>query len=171
VALDGAILFVVLLFALPLRFVAELLYSAVRFRDHGPPYQRGFDEVPIIGSGGEPLPMMAPEDSALLMTFYAGGFTLLFVLFAVQTANAGRRWRALELDEMERAVTRGTIRAHTASALIGGAALAVSLMPPTVARWSGFAFFLLGPVHGLMGWAQGRALEAKFESGASSQEP
>lgn len=159
VALDGAVLFVVLLFALPLRFVADLLYSEVRFG--GGLVLRGLDERPVLGAGGDPVPLLEAGDRTLLMGAYAGGFALVFALFAALTWTALRRRQELGLDELEVMVTRGTLRAHLFSAAVGVVALALALMGGGFARLAGSVFFLLGPGHGLLGWIQGRALERR----------
>lgn len=157
VALDGAVLFVVLLFALPLRFVADLLYDQVRFGR--PPLLRGFDDEPVRDAAGQTIETVGAGDGTLLMGAYAGGFGLVFALFALLTWTAWRRREELELDQLELMVTRGAIRAHLFSAAIGALALVLTLVGEGSARWSGAAFFLLGPGHGLLGWFQGRALE------------
>lgn len=156
ITLDGAILFVVLLFALPLRFVAEMLYSRARFG--GSLVRRDFDGEPIRDALGETLPMIASQDAQLVMQFYAGGFALLFALFTLQYINAYRRREALELDELERIVTGGTTKAHALSAGIGFTSLALCLLPSSAAPLSGLAFFAMGPAHGILGWRQGRKL-------------
>lgn len=156
VALDGAVLFVVLLFALPLRFVADLLYDSIRFG--GSPVVRGFDDEPVLAADGATVPLVGPGDGPLLMGAYGGGFALVFLLLAVLTWTALRRREELELDEVEVLVTRGTIRAHLFSALVGLVALGTSTVAG-LAGYAGFVFFLLGPGHGLIGWIQGRAVE------------
>ena len=158
VALDGAILFVVLLFALPLRFVAEMIYSQVRFS--GSLLRRDMSGAPLADETGASVPMIEPADLDLVMLFYASGFALLFALFALQTALALRRADELQLDTVERAVTRGTIRAHVLSAAIGLAALALALLPGIPRQFSGATFFIMGPAHGLLGWWQGRNVRA-----------
>lgn len=154
VALDGAILFVVLMFALPLRFVAELLYAQIF---HGDVLVRGVDGEVARDASGVAVPMADSSVSDTLMVLYAGGFVLVFGLLLVQTWRGSRRADVLALDRVERMVTRATMRMHTATVAIGALSLGSVLLglPGPVA---GFAFFLLGPVHGALGAIQGRAI-------------
>ena len=154
VALDGAILFVVLLFALPLRFVAELLYGQIF---HGDIDVRGFDGEVARDAAGASIRMIGESDGDALMLLYAGGFVLVFALILAQTWRASRRADVLALDRVESMVTRGTMRMHGATVAIGALSLAsIALgLPGPVA---GFAFFLLGPAHGILGATQGRAI-------------
>ncbi|MEM9381971.1 MAG: TMEM175 family protein [Planctomycetota bacterium] len=142
VTIDGAILFVVLMFALPLRFMADSLYDAVALRT---------DPAAAFGEGG----------GALLMALYGGGFALIFALLALQTWTALRRRADLELDEVEVLVTRNTIRTHLASSAVGLASLALAPTELLGGAASGLVFWLLGPLHGYLGWRHGRAVHAK----------
>lgn len=155
VALDAAILFTVLLLALPLRFVAELLYAQIR---HGSIEVRGFDGEVVRAADGAPLPMLEWANGELLMTFYAGGFALLFLLFVVQTYTAYRLADALQLDAVERRVTRNTLRMHAATLGIAVLSIALLYLPGASGRSSGLVFFLMGPVHGLLGYFHGRGV-------------
>jgi len=154
VAIDGAILFVVLMFALPLRFVAELVYGQFF---HGDVAVRGFDGVMERDATGEPIPMIGGSSGSTLMILYAGGFVLVFALLLAQTWRASRRADALALDRVERMVTRATMRMHGATVAIGTLSLA-SVALGVHGSAAGFAFFLLGPAHGILGTLQGRAI-------------
>ncbi|MEZ6015566.1 MAG: TMEM175 family protein [Planctomycetota bacterium] len=155
IAIDGAILFMVLLFAPPLRFVAELMVPLVV---GGAPVRRDLEGGVLVGADGAPLPAMVKDEGWLLMSLYAGGFALLFGLFALQTWNALRRREALQLDELEVAVTRGTIVAHTYSMCVGLVALAVAVFGQGLYWLSGPMFSLLGPGHAVLGARQYRRL-------------
>ena len=158
VALDAAILFVVLLFALPLRFVAELAFAKFAYGDAI--LQRGADGELVYGAGGETLRMIERADGRLLMVFYAGGFALLFFLFVVQTWIAYRNADLLELDDVERLVTRNSLRAHALSMTVGIVSLGLALIGGRVGMFAGLVFFAMGPAHGLLGYIQGRRVAA-----------
>ncbi len=155
VALDAATLFVVLLLALPLRFVAEMAFSRAAYGDLR---RRGFDGAALLDQEGAPLEMLATSDGYLLMTFYAGGFALLFLLFVVQTWRAYRMADDLELDRVERLVTRNTIRMHAATSGVAIASIVLLNVDGVGNPWSGMVFFVLGPLHAVLGTFQGRAV-------------
>lgn len=156
IAIDGAILFGVLLFALPLRFVSEMIWTSLRM---GEPYVLDTAGRRTMEADGTPAHSLTWQESSTLMLFYAGGFALLFALFALQTANAYRRRDELELDEVERYVTRATVAAHLFSAGVGLVAVGLAACGGSAARWSGFAFFALGPGHGILGTLRARRVE------------
>ncbi|MEM1449492.1 MAG: TMEM175 family protein [Planctomycetota bacterium] len=142
VTIDGMILFVVLMFALPLRYMADSLYDAIAL---------GVDPTGAFGDGG----------GALLMSLYSGGFALIFALLALQTWTALRRRGDLELDEVEVLVTRNTIRTHLASSAVGVASLLLAPTGLLGGTAAGMVFWVLGPLHGFLGWRHGRAVHAK----------
>lgn len=160
VALDGAILFVVLLFALPLRFVADLIFSGLV---HGDAYVRDASGTLVLGSSGDPTPMISGE-SSLLMVFYAGGFALAFGVLALQTLRAYGKREALGLDAVETLITRGTLRAHLASTAVGLCALAATAAGVRP-QFAGMIFVALGPLHGTLGALQGRRIGRLVEAG------
>jgi hypothetical protein len=152
VALDGALLFCVLLFALPLRFIAELIWTDARL---GAPYVLDTGGAIVRGVDGAPAYSLTTADNSVLMLFYAGGFALLFVILAAQTAFAYSRRDTLALDEVERYLTRATLRAHLMTAVVGVTAVALASLGPRPAQLAGLVFFALGPLHGLLGWRRG----------------
>lgn len=158
VAVDGALLFVVLLLALPLRFVAEMMYESFSYGH--PPKQR--DEVGnlVLGPDGEPLRMFEAADGGTLLSFYAAGFALVFFCFALQTWRAYRMADELELDDVERLVTRNTIRAHGLTVVIASVSFGLANFGGRMAWLSGPIFFAMGPGHGVLGWLQGRKVDA-----------
>ncbi|MEM8711790.1 MAG: TMEM175 family protein [Planctomycetota bacterium] len=157
VALDAAIVFVVLLFVLPLRFFAEAFYSKVF---DGDAYQHDARGNVLLGADGTELLAFDGGSQTALMVFYAGGFTLIFGLYAVQTLRALRRKDLLELDAVEELITQHTLQRHLASTSVGLIAIALSLVGGRFAAMSGLVFFLMGPLHGLLGWRQGKKVEA-----------
>lgn len=153
VALDGALLFCVLMFALPLRFVAELMWTTARL---GGPFRLDPAGVPLTGPAGGRVESLTAADGQVLMLLYSGGFALLFAILALQTAVAYRRRDALQLDELERYLTRAALRGHLATVGVALLVAALVALGGPQARGAGFAYALLGPVHGLHGWRVGR---------------
>ncbi len=144
-AIDGAILLVVLLFVVPLRFLANYLYWA--FADPS--------RARAMFSNERTEYWLEMRD---LMGFYAGGFSLVFLLFALQTYTALSQRKRLELDALELRVTAGTIGAHLLSAAIGLAALGTCYWSQATAPFAGLVFFAMGPLHWLYGSWNGKRL-------------
>lgn len=156
--IDGAILFVVLMFSLPLRFLADTLYT--RFST-GKNEVLGPDGEPLLDATGAALQSTTSGDAGTLMLLYSGGFTLLFALFILQTWNAARRADALELDDLERLITRHTMVSHVATCVVGLISCALAATGVGGSAAPGLVFFVMGPMHGLIGWRQGVAVHAK----------
>ncbi len=156
VALDAALVFVVLLFALPLRFFGDLLFSLAY---HGDVFQRSPDGSLVLGADGGTIEMIELGTRNGLMAAYSTGFILIFGLFTLLTYRAWRRRAELELDPLEELVTKNTIRAHGFSTLLGVVVLCVALFGGRFADLAGYLFMLMGPVHGLLGVIQGRRVK------------
>jgi uncharacterized membrane protein len=136
---DAALLFTVLFYVYPLKFMARLLSSSF--------------------FGGAARAELRPDQAPALMVFYAGGFTAIFVMLAVLNVIAYRRRDLLGLDRTECLVARQEVRMHLISAGIGIFALLLTALGPRAVPWAGLSFFLLGPVHGMHGAITGRAIE------------
>ncbi len=156
--LDGALLFCVLLFALPLRFVAEFLWTKMRL---GAPYVLDTSGAIIRGPDGAPTYSLTAADNSTLMLYYAGGFALLFGILALQTLYAYTRRDALALDDVERYLTRATVRAHALTAAVGATAAVLASLGPAAAQGAGLVFFVLAPMHGVLGWRRGVGAERR----------
>jgi uncharacterized membrane protein len=139
--LDAALLFTVLFYVYPLKFMARFLQAL------------------IVGDMATVRGALRLEQSQALMTFYAGGFTAIFVMLAVLNVIAYRRRDLLRLDAAERLVVLQEIRMHALSAGIGSLSLGLTALGPQAVAWAGFAFGLLGPVHAVHGMWTGRAIE------------
>ena len=140
--LEALLLFLVLLYVYPLRFMASFLYNSLILR-------RG--ERPALDWG----------EAQWLMVVYGAGFALVFGIFALLYARAWSLRAELELDSVERVHTKAEMHSHLLSA--GVALLSVSVAALD-AKWvgiAGFSYFLMGPLHALHGRLVGRAV-ARF---------
>lgn len=149
VILNGVLLFAVVFYVYPLKFLAEVLISG----------RLGGAEAPAIGSEGQAV-----------MLLYAGGFTAIFAVLAAMTARAWRLREAIALDAAERAATLGTLRAQLASAGLGLLSTALCLALPGQPQWAGLIFFLMGPIWGVAGWRTGVAVARAAESGETTED-
>ena len=146
--LNACLLFVILVYVYPLKFLATYLFNGLV----------GVSNM-VEGQDGVLLPAIRPVDMDDLMLIYALGFTGIFALFAVLNWMAWRKREELGLDELERYHTRIEIRAHLLSVLVGLLSVSLALIGGRMVPWAGIIFFLMGPVHGIHGWLSGARLE------------
>ena len=138
------LLFVVLFFAYPLKFVLTRLIGA--WTGYGLPQgDLGYDAY-------------TAGDARLLMVAYSGGFVAVFGLLALFYWNALRQRDALGLGALELFDARSGLRRHLLSVAIGLTSIVLALFVPMRLFWMpGFIYFLLGPVQGTNGWRNGVA--------------
>jgi uncharacterized membrane protein len=131
--LNSLLLFVVLFYVYPLKFVSTAFVDGTFFR-------RATVEV-------------KPEQVPALFTIYGAGFVAIFGIYGALHAHALRRRVALELTALEEALTRGEIAHHIALCVVGLIAIALArFLPPHVAGLSGYVYMLIGAVetwHGM----------------------
>jgi uncharacterized membrane protein len=133
VAVSSALLFVVLLYVYPLKFMFDSLFAHWLPRTSAP----------------ERMQLWEMANSAAI---YSIGFIVIFVLFALLHRRALARKEELALSELEVFDARAAIGHHLISASVGGVSLAISSIAPLrFAPIAPTAFFLMGPAH----WAYG----------------
>ncbi len=134
IALNCALLFLVLFFVYPLKFT----FAGV-LRPEG-------------------VSVLTAADGRWLLTVYSGGFMAVFVVFTLLYWNAHRQRARLAFDALETLDVRMGVRTHFLSVLVGALALVLALLVPPNRLWvAGLTFMLLGPVHGVNGYLIGRA--------------
>jgi uncharacterized membrane protein len=139
--LNGALLFVVMIYIYPLKFLFALIAGPGGLR---------------IGPGAQR--MIRFEQLPVLMVVYGLGFTAIFVLLAVMYYRGRRRRARLGLTD-----ETGRLLLHQAGhCLIYVGVAAVSMIVavvggPTRTGWSGYAYGLLGPFQGLYHYLVARA--------------
>ncbi|MBK8980494.1 MAG: DUF1211 domain-containing protein [Planctomycetes bacterium] len=140
VFLNFALLFLVLVYAYPLKFVFSLVARGLF----------GMTRVDV-----------ATDDRSFpLMEFYGIGFGLIYAVLAAMYAHAWRLRDQLQLDAYERNVTRQWLWQHLAMVVIAGCSvLAAVVLPARLTPWSGFVYFAIGPTMGLFAvvWERRRA--------------
>jgi uncharacterized membrane protein len=138
-ALNGALLLVVLAYVYPLKFLFTLLVN--QWLGIGGPGQ-------AIGRGQAPT----------LMLVYGLGFTAIFFLFALLHVHAWRRREALAMDADERRQTRHAVEHHLLLAGVGGLSIAIVAFGRGDARvaLAGWSYALIGPLLTLHGHWAGR---------------
>lgn len=137
VVLNAALLFVILFYVYPLKYVFTEMFAFLG---------------PDLHAGREAL---TPSDLANIFVVYGAGFSAVFALFAALYGHAWRRRDALRLTPAEAFDTRLAAGGQLVSAGIGLAAAAWALMAPRsfgVVSISGYMYMLMGPAHAGYGW-------------------
>ena len=138
VALNAALLFVVLFYIYPLKFMFDSMFAALM------PQRR------------------APEGMALWQlantaAVYAVGVVALFVMFALLYLRAYAKRAELGLSDLDVFDLKSLAGHHLMSAGVGTVALAIALFAPVrFAPLSPAALFLMGPAHFAWGFMRGR---------------
>jgi uncharacterized membrane protein len=142
VFLNVTLLFVVLFYVYPLKFVFTSLF------------------LELIGAF---VPNSLTDGQAsVVMRIYAVGFASVFTLFLLMYAHAYRLRSALELNPVEVLETRNAVQENSLMVLIAALALFLALRHPA---WSGWSYALIGPVltvHGTIFGKKVRLLAEKL---------
>ena len=144
--LNAALLFVVLFYVYPLKFVFTLALAPIT----------GV-RAAVSARGGGPAPMIAPAEIPQLFVIYGAGLISIYLLIASMYLPAWRRRGALELSELEQFDTRASIVASLLGAGVGIVSVSTALIVPVgAAGLAGYAYFLFGPVMGFYGTIAGK---------------
>lgn len=144
VFLNVVLLFLVLFYVYPLKFVFSMLFAQVT----------GVDTAGITWHEG-----------SVLMRIYAAGFASVFLLFVLMYVHAYKLRRELELDPVEVLETRFAIQENLVLAGIGVISFFMALKNPA---WAGWTYFLLGPslgIHGAIFGKRARLLAEQTRNG------
>lgn len=139
IILNAALLFVVLFYIYPLKFLFTLLINYLLLNR-----ALGLDlEVDIS---------IKAAQISNLMTIYSLGFLAVYLIFALLHLHAYRRRTDLELGAVETLITRSSISADGLSVLIAGISIFLAnLGGPGFTSLAGWIYCLLGPVHAIYG--------------------
>ncbi len=125
--LNGALLFVILCYVYPLKFLFTLFIDGLVF-------------------GRSTLAIEAWQ-VRWLFVIYGAGFAAIFVCYALLYLHAYRLRDEIQLDEHERAVTRAEIARNMVLAGLGGSsALTAMLVPTEMAGLAGYGYMLVGVI-------------------------
>jgi uncharacterized membrane protein len=137
IVLNTVLLFLVLFYVYPMKFIFELATHHL----HDP------------GKG----------DPAQLYLIYGLGFAGIFLVFLLLYFHAWRKREQLQLNAVELHDTRSSMIMYTAYVLIGLTASLIALFASMrYLQFAGWIYFLLGPISGFIGARRGgkrRALE------------
>jgi uncharacterized membrane protein len=149
VFLNAVLLFVVLFYVYPLRFLTNALINGVMRKEGDGPSFTG------------------DTDGWLLMLLYSLGVLLIFSTFLILHWHAWRQRRLLDLSSLEELQLQFRARSHGISAGIAVASLLILAVAPRQAMWAGIIYGLMGPLHAWNGFRAGVA-QAKLRA-ASAQ--
>ena len=140
ILLTMILLFVVLLYVYPLKFVFSLVFSQV--------------------TGGNLASGMNLHEASVLMRIYAIGFASVFVIFVLLFRHAYKLRAALELNPVEVLETRSAIESSALLAAVGVLSFCIAFKYPAIAGWT---YFALGPVLGIHGALYGKRIRLLSE--------
>lgn len=143
VFLNVVLLFLVLFYVYPLKFVFTLLFSEVM----------GVDVSGALGW----------HEGSVLMRIYAAGFASVFLLFVLMYGHAYRLRRELGLNSVEVLETSFAMRENAVLALIGVTSFLVAFESP---GWAGWLYVAIGPllwIHGSIFGKRTRMLAEKLQ--------
>jgi uncharacterized membrane protein len=125
--LNGMLLFVVLMYAYPLKFLFMLLFGSGVYVEDGVEHA-----------------MIGPGQVGTLMIIYSVGYTVIYLLFFLMHINALKHSEEIELTAKERYDTKTEVFMNLICAGIGSLAiLLAAILPGNFAGSSGFVYFLL----------------------------
>lgn len=138
IVVNGVLLFVVLLYVYPLKFMFDSLFARFVPRLHPP----------------ESMQLWELANAA---TIYSAGFIAIFVMFALLYRRALSRRDELGLSELEVFDARSNIAHHLISAGVGAVSLTIAAIGPLeLAPIAPTAYVLMGPVHFAYGSVTGK---------------
>ncbi|GJL97281.1 MAG: hypothetical protein DHS20C06_10980 [Hyphobacterium sp.] len=132
VILNAIVLFLIMIFAYPLKFLALFLVN----------FFTGYYQ-----SGPEIAAVLPLDQVSLFMIIYASGYAAVFGVFALLYAHALKRADSLELSPAERILTRLEVHQGIASIVISALAATIALiLPSQYSPMGGSVFILVSPV-------------------------
>lgn len=151
IVLNAVLLFIVLFYVYPLKFVFSNLIDPLFGLDHA-----------VIAADGTRQPAIGSGQFRPLMLFYSSGVAMICSLLIVMHLHAYRRRADLELDSLECYLTRGSISAQIVSLAIAGVSILLAAVGGAAVPWSGLIYFLMGPAHFINGYLWGRGAEKLY---------
>lgn len=156
--MTALLLFVVLFYVYPLKFVWTLMANVVL----------GFGRT--VEVGGQVVPVLRTAQVPTLLAVYGAGFAAVFLIFTLLYWHAYRKRAALELNALETYDTWSHMQANALMALVGLVSVALALAGSAVSTLiAGLSYWLIGPVQYLHGRHRARSRQ-KLEARVSSSE-
>jgi uncharacterized membrane protein len=142
VRLNAALLFIVLLYVYPLKFLFTILIDEFL----------GFS-TDVRLPNGNVVEAIEPGQVPLLMVIYGAGFISIQVLFVLLYLRAYALRGTLELDANEVLITRQEIQGFLLMMMVGLVSVAIAVFGGRdAASWAGLAYLLLFPLQAANGY-------------------
>ncbi len=153
--LNAVLLFVVIFYVYPLKFLFTWLVSV--FMGRG-----GLAQL----ADGTTRAMVEREQIPMLMIIFGIGYVAVFFVFVLLYLHAYRKRFELDLNELERFDTRAELRECVINIAVGLASIALAAIGGRrYAGLSGWIYMLLGPLLGINGFIMGarrQKMEKRF---------
>jgi uncharacterized membrane protein len=152
--MTGALLFVVLFYVYPLKFVWTLIVNALL----------GFGTT-VQTANGAVEPVVRDGQVPTMLAVYGIGFAAVFVIFALLYLHAYRKRAALELNELETYDTRIWVQENALMVVVGALSVCIALFGGSRhTLLSGMIYWLIAPIqfaHGTMMGRRRRRIEER----------
>lgn len=136
--LNAVLLFVVLYFVYPLKFLYSLLAGQI------------LGQPSTVMVDGQLVPIIQGREWMSLIMIYSMGFAAIYLVFTLLYLRAYRKREELELTDVEIVLTRGTIRENAAMVVIG--LVSVTLARLGMPTYGGLIYMLIGPAMTWLGF-------------------
>ncbi len=138
VLLNAALIFVVLFYVYPLKFLFTILVKQLFGISSFAP--------------GHGTMIRSDDEMRQLMLIFDAGYIAVFLLFALLYLHAYRLRHSLELNVLEQFDTRESIFSAVLQISVGVVSLVIALLAgPRGAAWAGIVYVSLGPLQALSG--------------------
>jgi uncharacterized membrane protein len=152
--LNTILLFLVLFYVYPLKFLMTWLF-------HGMTGQQIGNRL----ADGTLIPPVTYGQMPTLMVIYGLGYVAVYAVFCLMYRYVIRHRESFDFTDAELHMTRYGYRSNFVMVAVGllSVALAVCIPSDRSAMWAGFAYFLIGPARGILGWRSGVKLTRLLE--------
>ena len=125
--LNGCLIFIVLFYVYPLKFLFSLLFNKAMYETDSPL-------------------QIEPRQITQLMFIYGAGYVVIYILFFCMYVHAWRKREELQLTATEKFDTKTKMWAQLILAVVGALSVIVALaLPEEKSGAAGYIFFLIGP--------------------------
>ncbi|NUO81436.1 DUF1211 domain-containing protein [candidate division KSB1 bacterium] len=145
--LNGALIFVVLTYVYPLKFLFSMLVKL---------FSTG--SVMVHLHDGTTAPMIVNAQFPTLMITYGLGYIAVSFIFVLLFRHAYRKREALKLNAVEVLYTQSSIQSHLINIGVGLLSILIVLATNMISL-SGMIYMIIGPVQYLNGWIMGKRID------------
>ena len=156
--LNAILLFVILFFVYPLKFLITFLAKLFSRAD-----------LAVTQPNGTVVPIIQNDQMVTLMLVYGLGFLVIYAVFTLMYLHAYTKREDLGLNETEIIITKGSITAHSANCIIGCISIIIVFFGGIqYAGISGLVYCIIGPVQGVLGFRNGKKVYNVLKNSTAS---